>query len=127
MTAPCAKYRKPLALLAVGALEDQETGNLRAHVAGCAGCREYLAQMERLTDRLRAAEPASGPEPSLYLHRRVRQKLHEPEAKQMFQWRLAVSAAAVAAVLLLTRHGGFKPSANGRINSASGSFGGERF
>lgn len=102
---PCPLNRKSLALLAIGAPEDEGAQELRAHLEGCAGCREYLAQMQRVTDRLRDAEPLPKPQPSLYLHRRVRQKLHERESKRTFQWRLAAAAAAVVIVLLFTHRG----------------------
>jgi hypothetical protein len=38
---PCAKNRKLIAWLALGALEARRAAALRAHLALCEGCRQY--------------------------------------------------------------------------------------
>ena len=42
---PCVENRKPIALLAVNALEGPEASELRAHLELCSGCRKYLEEI----------------------------------------------------------------------------------
>ena len=98
----CSKNRKALAWLALGALEENQAPALRAHVASCAGCRAYLAEMERVAENVRAAQAPRDVEPSPFLHRRVRRALRPEAGRPSFHWRLAWPVLALLFVLLLT-------------------------
>jgi anti-sigma factor RsiW len=41
----CGPYRESIGLLAAGALGDSESGEVMAHMAGCAGCRKHYDEM----------------------------------------------------------------------------------
>jgi anti-sigma factor RsiW len=49
---PCTRYRQSLCLLAGGVLPESEQDQLQAHLAGCAACRNYLAELESVTTPL---------------------------------------------------------------------------
>jgi anti-sigma factor RsiW len=98
----CAKNRKALAWLALGLLEENPAQALRAHLASCAGCRAYLAEMERVAENVRAAEAPPDLEPSPFFHRRVRRALRPGPPRPAFHWRLALPALALLLFLLLT-------------------------
>ena len=49
---PCLRFRQSLCLLAGGVLPASERGPLHAHLAGCADCRQYLAELESVTTSL---------------------------------------------------------------------------
>jgi anti-sigma factor RsiW len=46
MNRPCAEMQEHIADYVLGALESEETGVLRAHLGGCANCRQYLQSLE---------------------------------------------------------------------------------
>ena len=100
----CAKNRKALAWLAIGALDERTAQDMRAHSAVCEGCRAYLAEMENVVKQARGAK-ASPMETSPFLHRRVRRSLREEARPPALFWRLAIPGAgfAVALVLLFSR------------------------
>jgi hypothetical protein len=97
----CAKNRKGLALLALGAVEEREAEALRAHAASCAGCRGYLREMERVAESGRAAEAPETMEASPFLHRRLRHRLLEERPHSGFGWRLLGPALALLVFLFL--------------------------
>lgn len=97
----CAKNRKALAWLTLGALETREAQVLRAHVASCAGCRGYLQEMEHVAENLRAAKAPHEIEPSPFLRRRVRQALRKDRQRPSFSWRVASPALVAMAFLWL--------------------------
>lgn len=72
---PCAMNRKDIALLAMDALEIEREQELRAHLVGCDGCRDYLKEIANVAGTLRAAEPESGGHPSAAFHRNVMEAL----------------------------------------------------
>ncbi len=49
---PCRHQRQNLALLAAGALSDSEAPEVERHLAACAGCRAYFAEMRSMADAL---------------------------------------------------------------------------
>jgi hypothetical protein len=54
----CAEHRAALALLAVGALDEQAAAALRRHLEGCAGCRATLESLRRVLEAVsRQTEP----------------------------------------------------------------------
>lgn len=98
----CAKNRMALAWLALGLLEENPAQALRAHVASCAGCHAYLAEIERVAENVRAAEAPPDIEPSPFFHRRVRRALRPEPPRRVFPWRLAIPALALLLFVLLT-------------------------
>ena len=122
----CSKNQKPLALLALGAVDEPEAEVLRAHLRTCDGCREYWQEISNVTENLSAA--GLGPEVELSegLHRKVaaRIKAERPVSKSdaalalvrtaLTNWRLALpvlGAACVIVVLLLgPHHHGISPT-----------------
>jgi hypothetical protein len=112
----CAKKRKLIVELAMEALEPREARALRAHLESCAGCREYLAEISKLSARLKVAESGSDVEAPEAFHQRVMRVIREEEARSWWgvmattlrggrlSWRVAVPGVgglAVAMVLLL--------------------------
>jgi len=104
---PCGRNRKPIAWLAVGALEPPATRELRAHLAVCEGCRAYLQEISDVAQALNATAitpDIDGPES---FHRRVAGALRletPPFAWQraaallrggLLNWRVALPALAV--------------------------------
>jgi hypothetical protein len=72
---PCGKNRKPIAWLAVDALEAQEARGLRAHLKMCEGCRGYFEQMTAVAQTLQEFESKSDVEPSEAFHERMSRAL----------------------------------------------------
>jgi hypothetical protein len=68
---PCAKNRRPIAWLALGALESGPARELRAHLEVCPACRSYFHEIAIVTEKLGTAKPASDLEASTAFHRRV--------------------------------------------------------
>jgi anti-sigma factor RsiW len=96
----CAKNRKALAWLAIGALDESVAQDMRAHVAVCEGCRAYLAEMEDVVKQARGAE-ASPMEASPFWRRRVRRSLREERRQPALFWRLAIPGVVFAVALFL--------------------------
>jgi anti-sigma factor RsiW len=108
---PCSRNRKPLALLATGALETGRGQELRAHLEACPACREYLAQISNVTAKLRAVELNSEIRVSGAFHRRTLAAMNASERKlgieslrlqlqSLLNWRVAVPALAMVAVAI---------------------------
>ena len=68
---PCSSHRKPIAWLALDALDVQEARNLRAHLETCEGCRRYLEEISNVTERLIAVEAAPDIQASESFHQQV--------------------------------------------------------
>lgn len=49
---PCRNYRQSLALLASGVLPEAERDELESHLAACADCRKYFAEIKTVTGPL---------------------------------------------------------------------------
>jgi hypothetical protein len=98
----CATNRQPVALLAIGALDESQTEELRAHLQVCPGCRDYLAEIERVAKQLRRAEAPPEIQPSPFFHRRVQRSLLVERPRPAFGWRLAMPVFVMAAILLWT-------------------------
>jgi anti-sigma factor RsiW len=96
----CATNRKALALLAIDALEAPEAGRLRAHLESCAGCRDYLREIEQVAAKVSAAEAPPDMDASPFLHRRVRNRLLETRPRPVFPWRLLIPALAALMFVL---------------------------
>jgi len=56
---PCSNNRKPIAWLAIGALDARQERALRAHLETCEGCRSYLEEISTITQKLATTEVRS--------------------------------------------------------------------
>ena len=107
----CSRNRKPIAWLALSALDARAASALREHLARCDGCRRYWEEMSTLAERMASARPASSVEASEGFLRRVGQRLASAEAgstlddpwllRWLRDWRVALPAAALPILLLL--------------------------
>lgn len=108
---PCAKNRKRIAWLAIGALEAQASRELQAHLETCEGCRQYLNEISNVTETLAATELAPDIQASESFHRRVARKLRAEQSRPAWEflaaflrhlplnWRVALTA--LGAILLV--------------------------
>jgi len=111
---PCADQQKLITWLALDALDARTALTLRAHLETCAGCRSYLAEISKVTEQLAAARPSAELQASETFHRNVVARMKAETSVSVwatvgaalrpvfFNWRVAVPAAAVLAVLLTT-------------------------
>jgi hypothetical protein len=100
MTLFHGRWRARVSLLAAGALEPHEEAAVRAHLAGCDGCRLDLERSRRALDLL-DRDPARVAEPPLsieHLKTRVMARLDEPVPARPFRWGLAGAGLAAAAL-----------------------------
>lgn len=120
----CREWRELLGAYALGHLDGDERAGLKAHLEGCAGCREELAALAPVARMLPHADPARfelAPQPPPELGRRIAATI-EGEKQQAQQRRRrrtlagcafgGAAAAAVAAVLLLFAFGGSSPDSS---------------
>jgi predicted anti-sigma-YlaC factor YlaD len=109
---PCAKNRPSLTWLALGELTEPSARELRAHVAACPGCRQYLAEISRVSGQLAANPTNPALAPSAAFHRELMAKINAaPKASSWafpwsnwqlpsLGWPVAVGLAAVVLLLL---------------------------
>lgn len=74
----CEECREQLPGLVLQALEGAEAERIQAHVSGCAGCQESLAQLQ---STFQAAEAWQVPDPSPDLKRRIQLAIAEEPVK----------------------------------------------
>jgi hypothetical protein len=119
---PCLENRKLIALLAVNELAGSPARQLRTHLENCEGCRGYLAEMSRTTEKLAAAGGrTSDVRASESFHRRVVGALRAEESGSWWgtlaaqlrgfspTWRVFVPAVGAAVLIaavvsILPRH-----------------------
>ncbi len=111
---PCYKNRKLIAWVALDELDARRTQELRAHLECCEGCRGYLEEMSKVTEKLATVETGSDAQANESFHRRVVGALREAEsdsgwktmAEQMrgalLNWRLTLPVAGAAVLLVLS-------------------------
>jgi Putative zinc-finger len=133
---PCARNRKLIAWLALDALAAREASDLRAHLATCAGCRQYLEEMSHVTATLAAAETTPQIHASEAFHRRVTDALRAEESRPAWEalvkllqgtllnWRVALPVAGALAVVIMvlsvpSRHPGAPLPAPAPVQVAS--------
>ena len=112
----CREWRELLGAYALGHLEGDEQAGLKAHLDGCARCREELASLQPVALMLPHADPARcgpAPQPPAELGQRVaatiaaERERGEKRRRRLFGgFALGGAAAAAAAVLLLFVFGG---------------------
>ena len=112
---PCSKNRKLIAWLALEVLDARQTEELRAHLGTCEGCRRYLEEISRITERLSAAQTGADIQASESFHRKVVGRLRAEDPASVWQtviaqlrgrlldWRVAapMMGALVAALAVL--------------------------
>ncbi len=98
MTMKCDEVRLLLVSFADGALAGARAEAVRAHVAGCAACREELAQLAADAELLRREEK---PEVPAYLGTRITAVIRERQAGARPWYGLSQVMARIAAVVLV--------------------------
>jgi len=105
---PCFSKRQPIAWLALGELDARRAQELEAHIATCDGCRQYLAEMSGVRDRLTAQQTEPEIEAAVSFHRglvsRLRAERSVPPWEILAAWlssRLALPAVGVATAAIL--------------------------
>jgi hypothetical protein len=102
---PCKHYKDALIEAAAGGAEPQ--GDLRAHLAGCLGCRAALAEEQSLFASIDAGlHVAANAEVPVSLLPRVRARLDEeaaPRRSWATNWLVLASAAVMVAVFFTAR------------------------
>jgi Anti-sigma-K factor rskA/Putative zinc-finger len=121
MTADACPHIEDIPLLALGALDDDETTSLRAHAEGCAECRRALADHDAVVRQLDAAfarEPAPAFE-SLVLPRPEVAARPRRARRTRYAWAAAGGAltAAAAVAVALALGGSSGPSAVAAVHS----------
>jgi hypothetical protein len=108
----CSKNRKLIAWLALDALDACQADKLRAHMKTCGPCRRYLAELAAVKNKLSAAEVIPDAEASESFHRRLVARLEAEQPASLWDmlagqlaamrltWRVALSAGAVAALII---------------------------
>ena len=110
---PCLRNRKRIAWLVLDALDGPKAAALRAHLAGCEGCRTYWEEISKVTHGLASAQPDSSLQASESFHHGVAARLRAVGFSspledlsgwlggQMLNWRVAVPGVAVLVIALL--------------------------
>jgi hypothetical protein len=113
---PCAKNKRPIAWLAAGLLDGNETEALRQHFERCPGCQAYWRSLSGLSEQLVQGSELPRAELPAAFHERVAQKIrgrekgrtvcHAPILRMFREWRLAALSAVVllGVGILLWRH-----------------------
>jgi hypothetical protein len=118
---PCWNNKKPIALLVVDALQNDDAAELSQHLQQCEGCREYEREISRVTHRLRSLESLTDAEilnedclgaleaRESNVHSVGRFTGEAPALPGMLNWRVLVPAFCAAGVtilllLILLRH-----------------------
>jgi hypothetical protein len=107
MTA-CPERAGDLAALALGSLPDAEVAKQRAHLDGCADCRQALRELESVTRLLDLADPgqwSEAPAPPVGLDGRViaaveNEAGRERRRSRARRWGLAAAGTAAAIALV---------------------------
>jgi hypothetical protein len=105
----CLKYRQPIALLAVDAVDVHEAQSLRAHLETCEGCRGYLSEVRGVTKKLAKTEIASDIQTSNAFHQRMLGAIDPQRSawdrvldqlQTLLNWRVALPVTAAALVIV---------------------------
>jgi len=94
----CSEVRLNLVSYSDGALTGERAEAVRAHVAGCAGCREALAQLAADVELLRRD---AKPEVPAFLGTRIAAVVRERQARAGQRPGLSLVLARVVAVVLV--------------------------
>lgn len=129
----CREWRELLGAYALGQLAGDERAGLKAHLDGCARCREELASLQPVAAMLPHADPArfesSAPQPPPELGERIRATIaaERERARQQRRRRRAFGgfalggatalAAAALAIFVLGGGGGENPEQEVRFTS----------
>jgi hypothetical protein len=130
----CREVELSLGVLVLGALDPAERLRVEEHVAGCARCRDLLAELAPLPGLLNRLEPAEAeaglpPPPERLLDlamQRAAEPLRVPAPRRRWWAVAAVAAAATvlaSAAVLATRGDQAPPPVAGPSSTATGTFG----
>jgi len=109
---PCSNNRKPIAWLAIGALDAGQERTLRTHLESCEGCRSYLEEISTITQKLAATEVRSEIQTSESFHQKVADALRPQRTISAWpnslatlrgvwlNWRVALPAIGATALLV---------------------------
>jgi len=105
---PCSSNRKPIAWLAVQALDHNQERELRAHLEVCEGCRRYFDEIANVTHKLAVTEVRSDIDASPAFHQKVVAAIRgeEPESfvahfRALLNRRVALPVVAATALIAL--------------------------
>jgi anti-sigma factor RsiW len=100
MMKPCAKNREPIVWLTLGELDARRAEELRTHLETCQGCRGYLAEISKVTERLAAPEVNPEVQASEVFHQKLAGRLRAADVRQArLKWRVALAALAAVVVI----------------------------
>ncbi len=111
---PCRKYERQIVWLAAAALDDGEARRLTAHLETCPGCRTYLAEVSRVTERLTAGMANSEIQTSDRFQRELAARLQLAPRRSFgeilvdcfraapLNWRVALPLTAALALAVVT-------------------------
>ena len=91
----CGEFRELAPELALGIVTGEERARALEHVSGCAGCREFLAELSDVADGLVSLAPSH--EPPVGFETRVMEEIHRPPKRN--RWRRAAVALGAAALI----------------------------
>ena len=95
---PCPPNQRPIAWLALGALEEPDAGRLRSHLEHCPACRRYWEELSSVcrehADAARALPDAHAGE---QFHRRLQRRLEADAARSVWRTLLELVGRAAAA------------------------------
>ena len=97
---PCAKNREPIVWLTLDELDARRTRELRAHLEICEGCRVYLAEISKVTEKLALVEAKPDVQASEVFHQKLAGRLRAADFQQArLKWRVALAALAAVVVI----------------------------
>src|SRR5437870_3312664 len=111
---PCSKNRARIALLAAGVVDARLERELRSHMEGCAGCRDYLDEMTCITEGLGAGPLSSNIEPSAAFHQILVSRLRAEQSAPTWEkaagffrqpswnWRMALAAMSATVLVVVS-------------------------
>ena len=110
---PCAQNQKRIAWLAADTLDADAADELRAHLNICPGCRQYWRELTDICrDHSEAANDLPEVRPSLSFHERLARRIRQEETRRVpvsaleilrqwrLDWRVAISAVALALIVI---------------------------
>ena len=109
---PCSHNREDLTWLALDTLGIRKVEELRAHLETCEGCRQYLAEISSVVNKLAASESNPDLQTSESFHRKLvaRLRAEKPESvwetarvffrSGLLHWRVASPVAATVVLLI---------------------------
>lgn len=103
---PCAQFKRPIAWLAAGVLENRHVEAVKAHLAACVACRQYMEELKQIVDQqltTSAALEHVHMQVTAGYHARLKNRLlNQAQSKMTLSWNWKpISVVAPAALALL--------------------------